>query len=391
MQYVDNDMDDLFRKAAEHYPLRISAKSWDDITPYVQPIVPVEGKNQRKFITKQALAAMLFLTLGFVILVRYETLLTNKTIAVNKANDLLNTKNRALPKLNTVTRQKPAVLNPLKLPHAGHRIYKNNSLTDEFLPATIASQSVQSHNRSLDGKQDLVVLPVSKMNYAVSADRLLPGITNANYVTPNLPYKSVKKSRGLFISLLAGLQANQVEGQGFSKTGLSAGVVTGYRLGKIGLETGLIWSNKHFQSDAQYFNMQKAGAGMPASMVVKSISSTSNIFELPVMASYRIRKSRNTSWLLKAGVSSYIYAHESNRYAVLDNGQSKNVYARYNSHTPYFSAVVQLSAGYEYTIRQHTAISVEPYCQIPLKGIGIGNVQLMTVGIHIGVTRFIPH
>jgi Outer membrane protein beta-barrel domain len=391
MQYVDNDMDDLFRKAAEHYPLRIPGKSWDDITPYVQPIIPVEGKNKRKFVIKLALAAMLFLTLGFVILVRYETLLTNKTIAVDKTNNLLNTKNHALPVLNTVTRQKPVMLNPLKLPHAGHRINKINRLTDGFLPATMASQSAQTYNRPLYGKKDLVLMPVSKMNYVISVGRPLPGITGANYVVPDLTYKRVTKGRALFISLLAGLQANQVEGQGFSKTGLSAGVVAGYRWGRIGLETGLIWSNKHFQSGAQYFDMLKAGAGMPASMVVKSINSTSSMFELPVMASYRIRKSRNTSWLLKAGVSSYIYTHESNGYAVLDNGQSKNVYARYNSHTPYFSAVAQLSAGYEYTIRQHTDISVAPYCQIPLKGIGIGNVQLMTLGIHIGISRFIPH
>ena len=33
MQLKDNQMDDLFRKAAQDYPLRMHESHWDDISP----------------------------------------------------------------------------------------------------------------------------------------------------------------------------------------------------------------------------------------------------------------------------------------------------------------------------------------------------------------------
>ena len=49
----------------------------------------------------------------------------------------------------------------------------------------------------------------------------------------------------------------------------------------------------------------------------------------------------------------------------------------------YLGAEVNISAGYQHTLNAHTDIRIEPYLQIPLKGVGVGAMPVMSTGIHI--------
>jgi len=69
MQYIDNDMDDLFKKAGENYPLNIDGADWNAVQAKLSdtsdrgPIYPVK-KNNRNYLW---LLLLLFVPLFFVI------------------------------------------------------------------------------------------------------------------------------------------------------------------------------------------------------------------------------------------------------------------------------------------------------------------------------------
>ena len=53
MQYIDNDMDDLFRKAAKDYPLNTNSGDWEEVVKKIaandseRTIVPPVNKSLR--------------------------------------------------------------------------------------------------------------------------------------------------------------------------------------------------------------------------------------------------------------------------------------------------------------------------------------------------------
>ena len=61
----------------------------------------------------------------------------------------------------------------------------------------------------------------------------------------------------------------------------------------------------------------------------------------------------------------------------------------YKNVTKYFAATVDISAGYENKIGKFTSMRIEPYLQIPLKGIGVGSMPVMSAGLHVSIIKFI--
>ena len=57
MQYIDNDMDDLFRKAAKDYPLNTNSGDWEEVVKKIAAndsertiVPPVNKKNHKLFL-----------------------------------------------------------------------------------------------------------------------------------------------------------------------------------------------------------------------------------------------------------------------------------------------------------------------------------------------------
>ena len=55
MQYVNDDMDEVFRRAAEHYPLDTNSSNWDKVARALaspedpQPEQPKKKNNRKQF------------------------------------------------------------------------------------------------------------------------------------------------------------------------------------------------------------------------------------------------------------------------------------------------------------------------------------------------------
>ena len=69
MQDIEQNMDELFRKAAADYPLKINESSWDDIAaalPANKQAAPAKKNNLRKYITGLFLLLALLLIGGII-------------------------------------------------------------------------------------------------------------------------------------------------------------------------------------------------------------------------------------------------------------------------------------------------------------------------------------
>ena len=66
----------------------------------------------------------------------------------------------------------------------------------------------------------------------------------------------------------------------------------------------------------------------------------------------------------------------------------QNITSTYKQANRYFAAAIDLSIGYEFNIQKNRSLRMEPYLQIPLKGIGVGIMPVTSTGLHIGYTFF---
>jgi hypothetical protein len=148
-----------------------------------------------------------------------------------------------------------------------------------------------------------------------------------------------------------------------------------------------MYDRKNYFSSGEYFDMSKLSATMPASMKLLSMEGSCSVFEIPVKIKYNLRSKGNSHFYSTAGISSYIMTNEYNKYRSVTNGTEQNITGKYSDNARYLAAALDVSLGYESEIGSYGNIRIEPYLQIPLKGIGMGSLPVMTAGLHIGFTR----
>lgn len=427
MQHIENDMDELFRKAAENYPLKTEAQNWDDIAVALAPasVVNASGKKGKKRYTW-------FLLLGFLVLASavslkifnnkgqgsyLESIKANTNIentapegSIKQGNSAASIKN-AIPenliaqpddaKYSIVTGHKIAgqlafsVKQNVEQGSSENKEVRKNNITRlekfnaEGPPTNAISEMVPFKNQEdnyIDKLRDVEqkIESLENKKSAVS-DSLTKNAGESP--KPEKTKLSINK-KGFYIGAVVGPEVNQVKGQGFTRPGFSAGILTGYRFTKrLSVETGILYSNKHYFSDGKYFDMSKTGSTMPPNMKVISLNGSSSIFEIPVKLKYDFIAKNESNWFITSGFSSYILTKESNNYLALISGVQQNLNSNYENKRGYFSATFSLSIGNEFKIgNNQTKIRIEPYLQMPLHGIGIGAMPVYSAGLHIGIT-----
>ena len=196
-----------------------------------------------------------------------------------------------------------------------------------------------------------------------------------------------KQQRGIYFGFVAGPSFNQVKSQGLNKSGFDIGLLAGYQLNnKLSIESGLLFEKKYYFSDGKYFDMSKAGTGMPAGMKVLSLEGSCAIFEIPLKLKFDFARNNHTRFFATTGISTYIITNEYNKYRTLISGTQQDVTGNYNNTSNYFAATIHISGGYQRKIGKLVSLRIEPFLQIPIRGLGIGSLPILSTGIHLGIT-----
>ena len=420
MQNVDNHMDDLFRKAADNYPLKTSNGDWETL----QSLLENEPANVWIKVSKRK-PFFLFVSIVFLLIgVMTFGVLKNNGVVIKIAvgRSKINSSVLGLPR-NTAKSDDENTSKPdmaLGMKKDEHNQLQKSSKTNLyrrnagiFLPPsphdklltnqpaikreiTVVSESKNNDSKSSHIKEsNALTASVSpfgggindatvKTNTIYRIDTSIDKFFIQNKDTIKVALNRQSKSR-VYFSISAGLEYNQVKNQGLTKPGWNAGLLAGVQLNnKISIETGLQLSQKKYFSSGLYFK-PKSGS-MPSDMVVNSLTGNSVLIELPVNLKYNLQKGNNTFYLV-TGISSFLMTTESNHYFALISGAQTEMDSKYQQMHNYFASMINVAAGYQFALNKKNNLRVEPYLQIPIRGIGIGSMPVMATGLHFVWSR----
>jgi hypothetical protein len=422
MQYLNDDMDELFRRAAKDYPLKLQEEDWNAIagklaTGNAESPAFEKNKGKRnnyKLLLLALLISIIPVTTVFTVLNKQNKRFENdkayeQSIGIKPEKNYISdisksnrkTKNNAVATFNSHKNlSKPTIPEKLQLIKAEKEVLNYSDTRDnKVMDDKQGSNEFVMHNPEQEKRNIKVENNISGFDKSTNGviQSIIPDLSNKNTnkvkeeVSNTIGKKlkqdvAAKKDKRFYVGILAGPQFNQVKNQGFGKPGFSAGLLTGFLVtNKLAIETGVFISEKKYFSTGEYFSMNKVGASMPAGMKVISLNGKSTVFEIPVKLKYDILKKNKGSLFSTAGVSSYVLTNEGNNYLALVNGSQQKLTGSYSNSEKYFNAALNISAGYEYKIKG-TILRIEPYVQLPLKGIGVGSMAVLSTGVHVGVT-----
>lgn len=388
---MSSDMEELLRKASENYPLKQTEDRWDKIaSEIIQDTAPDPGVQKtygyKKQLILSAVLLLLFLILG------------DTFSRLNDSSQKFNNESKILLPVHTKEKvdKDKILLKP-------ERINKN------YTVSFINPKPVKIIDSRKSYKNDFLVKPLNHTSPGINRNKDDSHTSvvhveqplweirdlNENVFPFNLKIKTADKKatnltarKGFYFGLLAGPELNTVKSQGVKKIGLNAGVLAGYRFNKsISVETGLSLSRKFYSTSGEHFSMKEIGPAMPSAMKVMEVDGNTQILEIPVHFRYEIFQNKKRSIYSLAGFSSLIVDQETNQYHTLLNGTEEMVYGIYKNNRAYFASSINLAIVYEQILGTKNLIRIQPYIQLPVKGVGVGDLQVMSSGLHVGITR----
>ncbi|MEO5592526.1 MAG: outer membrane beta-barrel protein [Chitinophagaceae bacterium] len=425
MQDIGDNMDELFQKAAKDYPLRKAADNWEEIAPLLKNATPGKAVVKKNNGIRGNNALLILLIIVFI----FSALATKDGLNLLSSGQYPGKKNEKLTGNEKIMNVPATGISAIYQKKAGQKILQANPATNipgyynivndrssgglrsksnndrPLFTHSVSEKSTKTtgafaDEKSLQEGQSKGNLSDENtiVNQPDSASDITPEALSSDFSKTaqlinrkNIPGDKqvilTKQQRGIYFGFVTGPSFNQVKNQGLNKSGYDIGLVAGYQLnGKLSIESGLLFEKKYYFSDGKYFDMSKAGSGMPAGMQVLSLEGSCAIFEIPFKLKYDFAGNNYTRFFATTGISTYIVTNEYNKYRAIISGTQQDVTGDYNNNLNFFAAAVHLSGGYQRKIGKLVRLRIEPYLQIPIRGIGVGSLSVLSTGIHLGMT-----
>jgi Outer membrane protein beta-barrel domain len=430
MEDLDNNMDELFRKAGVGYPLKTDATGWDKIALFLSetpalPFIPNKRNSLKKYsgFIIILMAFFLFGTLTSRYIWKRDIVIAGKIknpvlpvydAGIKSLQTIATARQSLATQPNPIVKRQPlnvsqGVTTTFIMPEP-NRILSTAASEDSDAESYAAEMKTRQQYPQLKSianpsaeRPDWQNAEVQQKNNdtlfnEATVPSLKADIINIHAATEGNPInkktkngKTNKPTGKFYIGALAGISLNRVKTQGLQKPGYEVGFKAGYQFtNQLSIETGLLFEKKYYYTSGEYFNTSRIASTMPVGMKVVSLKGRFSVFELPLTFKYNLPNNRTTRghFYTTAGISTYLISREYNQYKTLLNGTQNNMTGIYNNQSTYSAASLNISIGYEKNIGKLTRLRFDPYIQFPIKGLGVGAIPVTTAGIHLGVFRF---
>jgi hypothetical protein len=165
------------------------------------------------------------------------------------------------------------------------------------------------------------------------------------------------------------------------------GVGIGYAINdKWTIRTGFYVARKIYTADSTNYktNFNTIGGGVPYPNIYKldEIKANCLVYEIPVSIMYNFPRSKNHSWFISGGVSSYLMKSERYDCSYVNNsGQWQTHTYNFKNENSHLFSVINISGGYQYYFNNRLSLMAEPYLKIAAGGVGQGEVKLNSTGV----------
>lgn len=434
MQYVNDDMDELFKRAAENYPLDTRSADWNKVLAALQNETETKTTSGRKEGKKgRFLWLLLLLPLGLICNRFYspgslnEKEISQTSIEKNlpsaktttKGNVITNNKVRntisgdpadAIDNNPEITSSNPKVVTSRKntvksglslVTRKDSYLSKaNNSKTAGNYPAYNNAFSSKKRNQSITNVDFINEEQSSYRNYVSQiAFYKKPLGEFSTSVTRSLnpllqpPKQDVKQKiqvtrrKKFYAGLVGGVDATTVKFQKIEDAGFNYGLLLGFQFNKKwSIEAGALLERKYYYSDGKYLNTSKMY--LPPNTWIEDASGGCKMIEIPIAAKYNFSARKNSSWFGTVGISSYIMQKENYTYNYYygTTGPVPHKKEYRNASTNLFSAL-SVSGGYTHRLGNFGDVRIEPYVKLPISKMGVGELPFFSTGLQVGVTR----
>ena len=195
-------------------------------------------------------------------------------------------------------------------------------------------------------------------------------------------------NRSLEFGVLAAPDFASVNSLAGDRPGSTIGLTVDYKFANhwyVG--SGLLLDRKIFAARAQDFHAPPGfyqDNGMRGE--VDLIKGSFEMLEIPLNLRYDFSVTGSTLFFVSGGLSSYLLASENNNYYYHTITSFRDQCMPISSpNKSYLFSALNLSMGVETGLSNSLSLLIAPYMKIPVRGVGIGQVQMSTVGINFSL------
>jgi len=318
MQDVNPDMDEIFKKAADKYPLKTNTAQWEAMSERLQGLGAKSGIGYNKR-TLALLFLVLLIPTGLII-TQYLKAHKEETIVRIEDNQV-----KSLP------REKAGNINKGEAANQGNsEIYanKNKAVSQEEYNAERRNNVPVELNDSKAKNQKEWREPLLQHNEIELYDNpnkiYLPGNVNDDIIKgkPTMFFESGtaerksgnsknntqldSKLKRFYIGGVIGPELISVKFQPVKRTSFNLGILIGYRLtNKIGLELGATFAHKYYYTDGKYTTPKSIRFD---NSKILNVDAFSSITEMPLTLQYNIKNKKRYKSFCKCRLCFLRYA-----------------------------------------------------------------------------------
>ena len=195
------------------------------------------------------------------------------------------------------------------------------------------------------------------------------------------PIVTKKKNNFFTIGILGSVESNTVEETSFCSP-----------IGRIGLHLDYYFAKKYAVSLGANFSVKEyvaKGKSYAApkgfwsrSIVPETVKADCKILEIPIYATYFHKGYASRSWYINAGLNNIFMLDEQYQYRYEEPDESLRQKWGTQNENQHWLSFAEVSTGYYVPFANRTSLMVGPYLQLPISGIGHGNIKVLSVGIN---------
>lgn len=437
MLYKNDNLEELFQKAANDYPLRTDSSNWNNVAAKLN--IPAAEDVTPKKSSAWKYAAIIILLLGCAILLyttqfnsdkTQQKVQADKTTASGKNNSNKKQDQSVAPagsssqKSNVIANKNAATVSEqkknesLKMLSSSvsgsaskkssdnysmlNKTNDNNLLNNDLIkgneqPSLPLNNTRNNSSASAITKQDIQSsTPFINDNNKIDNNNKADATSqNVNTVATNNSSKAKKSTikykappTKFYGSLYGGIELSNIKSQKIQNAGYKIGIALAYRMNsRFDIEIGLQREHLNYYTDGKYFD--KSGLKLKDFAALESVNAKSNLTTVPITVKYNFKSKGNGHFYTGAGFNAVVLTHTENyNYVVTKNGDEDDRAKNYKSVTaPKYFTSLNTVAGYQNKLMNWCDFKIEPYYQIPIKKLGVGNLPVTSFGVNIGIVK----
>lgn len=426
MQPSDKELDKLVKEAAEQVQAT-GAPDWEGMQALLDQHLPVKKNRGRKTFIILFSLLLLALVSGSYFYFAYQNTTAHKP---TPAKQIADAKTSTLLTENNKVSGKTILQSPVQV-HQEEKDTPVNSNSTTYLKRNAVDEKYSAKKKIIPIATKTNMDAIDDASIAKSSTPSLPS-TNINQgeikvttstvttgdeekITTSLTEKelhdttkldkliaidSVQKTSGknksqfksnknrFTISLLYAPELTTVNWTNIDKPGSNYGLLIGYSLSnKLSLQTGVAVSRKNYTANGADFITHYPA---PASYKLTTVNGYCNMYELPLNLRLQISGSKKINSYVMGGISSYFMTKEFYNLLYTSATGAYNWEDREDTQRNYWLGLVTVGAGFEKNISTQLTFGVNPFLKIPLKGMGSGQLKLLSTGINFTLS-YQPH